>query len=193
MNLNDLLSEKKSAILKRWFDAILESYPADTSNFLKRQKNRFANPVGYAISQGIEGLFGEILQGIDSEKVSPFLDNIIRIKAIQDFSASQAVSFIFLLKKVIREEFEKEIKENQFSVELAALEVKIDELALLSFDIFMKCREKIYDLKAEEIKRMTFKLLQRANLICEIQEPETDLESSQILTQSEILTQNEKG
>jgi hypothetical protein len=193
MNFKDLLLEKKSAILKRWFDVILESYPADTSNFLKKQKNRFANPVGYTISQGIEGLFGEILQGIDSEKVSPFLDNIIRIKAIQDFSASQAVSFIFLLKKVIREEFEKEIKENQFSVELAALEVKIDELALLSFDIFMKCREKIYDLKAEEIKRMTFKLLQRANLICEIQEPETDLESSQILTQSEILTQNEKG
>jgi hypothetical protein len=193
MNFKDLLLEKKSAILKRWFDVILESYPADTSNFLKKQKNRFANPVGYTISQGIEGLFGEILQGIDSEKVSPFLDNIIRIKAIQDFSASQAVSFIFLLKKVIREKFEKEIKENQFSVELAALEVKIDELALLSFDIFMKCREKIYDLKAEEIKRMTFKLLQRANLICEIQEPETDLESSQILTQSEILTQNEKG
>lgn len=193
MNFKDLLLEKKSAILKRWFDVILESYPADTSNFLKKQKNRFANPVGYTISQGIEGLFGEILQGIDSEKASPFLDNIIRIKAIQDFSASQAVSFIFLLKKVIREEFEKEIKENQFSVELAALEVKIDELALLSFDIFMKCREKIYDLKAEEIKRMTFKLLQRANLICEIQEPETDLESSQILTQSEILTQNEKG
>jgi len=193
MNFKDLLLEKKSAILKRWFDVILESYPADTSNFLKKQKNRFANPVGYTISQGIEGLFGEILQGIDSEKASPFLDNIIRIKAIQDFSASQAVSFIFLLKKVIREEFEKEIKENQISIELAALEVKIDELALLSFDIFMKCREKIYDLKAEEIKRMTFKLLQRANLICEIQEPETDLESSQILTQSEILTQNEKG
>lgn len=106
---------------------------------------------------------------------------------MQDFSASQAVSFIFLLKKVIREEIEEELKDNQSSLELAAFEVKIDELALLSFDIFMRCREKIYDLKAQEIKRMTFKLLQRANLICEMQEPETDLESS------EILTQNEKG
>ncbi len=101
MNFKDLLLEKKSAILKRWFDVILESYPADTSNFLKKQKNRFANPVGYTISQGIEGLFGEILQGIDSEKGSPFLDNIIRIKAIQDFTPSQAISFIFLCSNMV--------------------------------------------------------------------------------------------
>ncbi|PIQ94614.1 MAG: hypothetical protein COV68_03520, partial [Nitrospirae bacterium CG11_big_fil_rev_8_21_14_0_20_41_14] len=97
INLKDLLLEKKSTILKRWFNMILETYPSTTSNFLKKQKNCFANPVGYNISQGINGIFDELLNEADTDKVSPFLDNIIRIKAVQDFSPSQAMSFIFLL------------------------------------------------------------------------------------------------
>lgn len=187
MNLNNLLLERKSAILKRWFDLILESYPADATSFLKGQKNRFANPVGYAISQGIDGLFGEILFELDSERVSPFLDNIMRIKAVQDFSPSQAISFIFLLKKVIRKELGSEIRGDRISEELLALESRIDDLALLSFDIYMKCRERIYELKSNEVRNMTFRLLQKANLVYEIQEQESDLESAT------LLTQNKKG
>lgn len=187
MNLNNLLLERKSAILKRWFDLILESYPADTTSFLKGQKNRFANPVGYTISQGIDGLFGEILLELDSERVSPFLDNIMRIKAVQDFSPSQAISFIFLLKKVIRKELGSEIRGDRISEELLALESRIDDLALLSFDIYMKCRERIYELKSNEVRNMTFRLLQKANLVYEIQEQESDLESAT------LLTQNKKG
>lgn len=185
MNLKNLLSERKSAILKRWFEMILETYPADTSNFLKNQKNPFTNPVGHTIFQGIEELFNELLNGIDSDPDSfktPFLDNIIRIRAVQDFTPSQAIAFVLLLKKVIREELKNDPtlnllqgnsgRENGIIEELLALESKIDDLALLSFDIYMKCREKIYELKANEVKNMTFRLLQRANLVCETAEQE---------------------
>lgn len=181
MDIKALLLEKKPRILKKWFDLILETYPPDTTSFLKRQKNRFDNPVGYTISEGIEGLFEEFLQGTDSDRVSPFLDNIIRIKAIQDFTPSQAISFIFLLKKVIREELANEIREHQMFEELLTLESKIDELTNISFDIYMKCREKIYDLKANELRNMTFRLLERANLITEIQEQEPDLKDRNIV------------
>ncbi|MEW6216009.1 MAG: RsbRD N-terminal domain-containing protein [Nitrospirota bacterium] len=180
MNLKNLLSEKKSAILKRWFEVILETYSADTSSFLKRQKNRFANPVGYTISQGVDGLFEELLQGSNSDRISLFLDNIIRIRAIQDLSPSQAIGFIFLLKKVIRKELAKEIREDGLSEELLTLESRIDDLALLSFDIYMKCREKIYELKANEVRNRTFGLLKRANLLYELKEQETDLEDGNI-------------
>jgi hypothetical protein len=173
MKFEDLLSEKKSAILKRWFDAILETYPADTSNFLKNQKDQFANPVGHTILQGIEALFGEILKGMDYDPDvfgASFLDNIIRIRAIQDFTPSESIAFIFLLKKVIREELRKDLSlQNGIAEELFTLESKIDKLALLSFDLYMKCREKIYELKANEVKNSTFRLLKRANLICESQ------------------------
>jgi len=182
MKLKDLLLERKPNILIKWFDQIIESYPADSSSFLKKQKNRFANPVGNTISEGINDLFDVLVQGSDPEKVYPFLDEIIRIKTVQDFSPSQAVSFVFLLKKVLRETFKKEIREHSISEELALLELRIDEMALLSFDIYMKCKERIYEIKADEVKRMTFRLIQRANLICEVQDP--DPESDIVLTKN---------
>ena len=175
MKLENLLSQKRPAILEKWFDGVLETYPAETARFLRKQTNRFANPVGSTISQGIEGLFEALLQGIDSDKVSIFLDNIIRVRAVQDFSPSQAVAFIFVLKKVIREELKGEIRENSISEELLIFESKIDKLALLSFDIYTKCREKVYELKVSETKRMLFGLLKKANLICEIPEQKPDL------------------
>jgi hypothetical protein len=175
MRLKNLLLEKKSTILERWFDVILETYPAETSRFLKTQKERFANPVGHAILEGIEGVFDETLNGINPERVSPFLDNIIRIRAVQDFTPSQAISFIFLLKSVIREELKNDPefnsgRENGIAQELLELDSKIDELAFLSFDIYMKCREKIYELRVNELKNMTFRLLQRAKLISNSEE-----------------------
>ena len=185
MNLRALLSEKKAAIVKKRFDLIIDNYPADASNFLKKQKNRFLNPVGYTISQSIESLFDELIQGVDSEKLFPFLNDIIKIKAVQDFSPSKALSFIFLLKQAIRVEIGSDIKKKQISNELTSFEAQIDELALLSFDIYMKCRERIYELKTNETRNMTFRLLQRANLICEIQESD--------LVEETVLTQNIKG
>jgi len=185
MKLKDLLSERKTAIVKKWFDLILQDYPADATHFFKQQKNPFANPVGHTLSQGISELFDELILGTDSDKVYSSLDDIIRIKAVQDFSPSQALSFIFMLKKVIREEMEREIRENQLSDELASLESGIDKMALLAFDIYMKCRERIYEIKADEVRRITFRLLQKAKLVCEIKEED--------LGSEDVLTKNIKG
>jgi hypothetical protein len=183
-NLKKILSEKRSAILKRWIDHILDTYPADTANFLREKKNRFTNPVGHSVSEGVEGIFEDLLQGIDKDKVSPFLDNIIRIRAIQEFTPSQAISFVFFLKKIIRDEISKEIRENSLSDELTLLENRIDSLGLLAFDIFMSCREKLYDIKANEMKNMTFRLLQKANMICEKPE-EPDVSDSNFVNLNE--------
>jgi hypothetical protein len=175
MNLKDLLSKKRSLLVRKWFHAIIENYPADSSHFFSKQKDPFHNPVGNTISDGIEGLFDEILEDADSEKIFPILNDIMKIKAVQDFSPSKAVSFFFLLKRVMRDEMGDEIRNHGLYEELARLETQIDKLALLSFDVYMKCRERIYEIKADEVRRMTFRLLQRANLICDIQEEDAVL------------------
>ena len=99
-----------------------------------------------------------------------FLDGIVRIRAVQDFAPSQAVSFIFVLKGVVRGELKNELLENRFSEELAAFDSAVDVLALFAFDIYMKCREKIYELKAKEATNMTFRLLQQARIIVDGQD-----------------------
>lgn len=168
MNLTNLLSSKKEAVLKRWFDDVLSLYPAQTSSFLKTQKDPFANPIGQTIFQGIEGLFNEIVSSeTESKDIPAFLENVIRISAIQDFTASKAMGFIFSLKKAVREALNEEINEGSLYPELLVLDDRIDKIALLSFDIYMKSREKLYEIKANEVKNMTFNLLRRAKIVTE--------------------------
>ncbi|MBI4710748.1 MAG: RsbRD N-terminal domain-containing protein [Nitrospirae bacterium] len=163
MELYNLLSENKSAIVSQWFDAIVETYPPDTSRFLKGQQNPFHNPVGAVIYQGMEHLFEELLRAAWSENLSLHLDNIVRIRAIQDFTPSQAIGFILHLKKIIRETFINEIAERRLSDELLIFENKVDDISLLAFDNYMKCREKIYQLKVNELQGWTFRRLQKAD------------------------------
>jgi hypothetical protein len=169
MKLEDLLKQKAPHIRKRWFDLIIETYPADSQRFLREQKDRFANPVGSTLSRAVETLYHELLHGMDSEKVNASLDEIVRIRAVQDFSPAGAMAFMFLLKKVLKEELRQEIKENAAAwEELLALESRVDEMALRGFDLYMKCRERIYEIRAKEAKNQVSRLLQKAGLLCEI-------------------------
>jgi hypothetical protein len=168
MKLTKLLAQKKAPIVGRWLDLIFETYPDDAQRFLTKQKDRFANPVGTTISKEIENLYDELIEGLEPDRVSPLLDRIIRIRAIQDFSPSQAVNFVFLLKKAIKKETSNEILEDQLSEDLTIMESRIDDLALLAFDIYMGCREKLYDIRANEAKNQVSRLLQQAGMISEI-------------------------
>ncbi len=59
------------------------------------------------------------------------LDDIVRIRAVQQFSASDALGFIFLLKKSLRESIpEKMMKDQHLVGELLKLESRVDSLAL---------------------------------------------------------------
>jgi len=171
MNFKEQLIEKKAAILKKWFDAVADTYAKDSASFLKKQKAQFTNPVGYTLAEGTEKLFDALLGGMIVDTVASFLDSMVRIRAIQEFSPSEALSFIFQLKKIIRQELGTEVlRQPGIAEELAAFDSAIDDLALFAFDIYVKCREKIYELKANEARNMTFRLLQQARLIVDNQD-----------------------
>ncbi len=175
-SIAELLSQNKEEILKSWFQLVLESYPDETARFLRREKNPFANPVGQAIYEGIDGVFEHGLIKMDHEKVTPFLDRIIRIRAIQDFTPARALAFVFSLKEIIREQLKDRIRGNAVSQEdLRAIDTKVDELVLLSFNVYSACREKLFEIRVEEVKNRTFRLLQRANLVEEISAQESGI------------------
>ena len=176
MQIENILEQRKAVIVKKWFDVVIQTYPADTSKFFKTQKDPFANPVGQTVLRGLEALFDILLKGPDTDTISSFLDPIIRIRAVQDFTASRAVSFIFSLKQVIRDNLTKELKDTAMGAELLDIESAIDDLALIAFDIYVECREKIYELKANEEKSRTFAAFKRAGLICELPAAQPDHE-----------------
>jgi hypothetical protein len=156
-----VLSEHKGALVAQWLQQMLQTYPKSSAGFLSQQQDPFQNPVGYTLKEGLSILFDGLVQSADLSKMQPALDGIIRIRAVQDIVPSRAVAFIFLFKRIIRAEFTEDSA--RFLDEIAALESRVDEMALLAFDLFMKCRERIYEIKANESKRMAF-LVERSHL-----------------------------
>ena len=167
MSLSDLLNEHRAAIVAKWFDTVVETYQEEARGTLRKQNAPFTNPVGFNTAQGLEGLFDGIVKGMLPADTSHFLDGIVRIRAVQSFTPSEAVRFIFRLKDVVRAEVGEALQEPAVATDLSAFDHAVDDLALFAFDLYMQCREKLYDIKANEAKNMTFRLLQKAKLISE--------------------------
>jgi hypothetical protein len=153
MKLLSLLSERKAGLTDRWLHRLFESYSPTTAIFLKKETNRFDNPMGHQLSQGLERILETLVQETDRDQVMAALDEVIRVRALQNFSPSQALAFIFLLKNVIREELAKDLKDGQFDPELQEVESRIDGMALLGFEVYTQRREKLCDIRVTEIKK----------------------------------------
>jgi hypothetical protein len=179
MKLEELLTQRESRILKRWLDLVFDTYPADAQRFLRKQKDPFANPVGSTLSRELEILYREFLGKADPDKMASALEGIVRIRAVQGFAASEAVAFVFLLKRIIREETDKELRENRLAAEeLLELESRLDELALMAFDVYMTCKEKVFEIRVREARGHVSGLLRRAGLTVEIPESDSDPQKS---------------
>ncbi|MCG6551471.1 MAG: RsbRD N-terminal domain-containing protein [Candidatus Magnetominusculus sp. LBB02] len=163
MKLRDILLKERNAILDGWYKLILGTYPIESRVFLAKKNDAAANPVGHVIAVSIEGILQELLSGMDTKRMASLLDDIIRVRAVQDCCPSEAISLILLLKQALRDAARGHLKGEQLVSELLAFEDEVDRLTLLSFDIFMKCREDIFDLKVNELRRSTFLIAKRLN------------------------------
>jgi len=186
MRLKKILNTKKTAIVDAWFEAVIETYPSDSRRFFKNQKDRFSNPVGNTTFDGLKAIYEEILQGMDRKTVTALLDPIIRIRAVQNFSPSNAVGIVFSLKGVIRKILKKDLRERQNLSDLLEFEAGIDELGLLAFDVYMQCRQNIFDLRTNEEKRTIYKAFKRAGLVTEIPDADPGLETTNINILTEV-------
>lgn len=157
--LRELLEQKKSSIVDRWVESVLGSYPPGSLKFFKSQKDRFANPVGYAISSAAARSFDELIGGNDPGKIREALSEVIKIRAVQAFSPSDATRFVFALKKVVRDEVGEEIYEPKGYEELVDFESGIDVMALVAFDLYMDSREKVFQIRVNEVKSRSLQAL----------------------------------
>ncbi len=49
----EALVERRDAIVAEWLERTLLTYPGQTSRFLLHEKDRFRNPVGHTLRQGL--------------------------------------------------------------------------------------------------------------------------------------------
>jgi len=161
MHLSDGLKDRRGAIVNRWKALALAVYPERGARFIARERDRFQNPVGHVLDESLGILYDGLLTHDPAEEMRRALDGIVRIRAVQDLPASEAVGFVFLLKRAIRDVLGAADAGPSRDDGLSELHERIDRLALEAFDLFVQCREKIYDLRVREIRGRTSTLLER--------------------------------
>jgi hypothetical protein len=168
MRLEQRISRYKKQITKDWFAILAGTYPPDTTRFLKANKDTFTNPVGGTSRRTLEAVLDALLENADPDQLAHHLDALIRIRAVQTmFSPSQATAFILDLKKIIRNTLKNDLQDPDMQSQLEKFEQRIDRLLLIAFDIFVRCREKIYSMKATEEQSKIYRAFARAGLVRE--------------------------
>jgi hypothetical protein len=156
--LERLLLLKKEAILQGWLREIYSSYIPGTNKFLQNGNDRFANPVGHTISVNAAQLLDALIRGDDPGTMHGCLEKIIRIRAVQDFTPTQAVSFMSELKTIIRSQIIQDATKHRLLDELNALETTIDSLGCAAAELHTKMKTQIRELAIKEaVKAQGFK------------------------------------
>jgi hypothetical protein len=166
-DLSERMRRQRGPILAAWRDRVLEAYPAEAAKFFGNRGRSFANPVGSTVMTGTEAVFDALLAGRRGAELEAEIDGIVRTRAVQDLSASEAVGFVFGLKGAVRDGLGRDAREPAVAEDLAELDRRVDELALAAFDVYTRCREKVHDLKARMMRDRSYKLMERAGLLWE--------------------------
>ena len=154
-----IAAKQRAVIAERWTEQALAVYPPNTVRLFLAEKDRFRNPVGEAIRRNLTLLLDTVLSDESLDHAAEALDEIIRIRSVQELSAADAIRFVLELKQIVRD---TEVWSDEF---LRALDSRIDELALRAFDTYVGCREDVFRVRANQERAYSAKLIQRAESI----------------------------
>ncbi len=152
------LTEAREALLEAWLARTLSTYPEEAARQLGSGGDPFANPVGQRLAKGL----GEVIEGVcvdnkPARQLASALDEVVRVRAIQDFTPSAAVGFVLLLKGAARE------VNGVPAEELRSFEHEVDELLLVAVDIYVACKSELFELRTRDMQRRTYHVVELAN------------------------------
>ena len=88
---------------------------------------------------------------------------------MQDFTPSQAVAPLYVLKTVVRQALDESldgvVEADRLAgmIELEQFNMRIDQMALMAFDIYSGCREQLAEVRIHEAKKASEGLIERLN------------------------------
>jgi hypothetical protein len=86
---------------------------------------------------------------MDRAVVTPALDRIVRIRAVQSFTARDALAIFVALRGILADERRR----GPDTARLAIAEARLDDLLLEAFDLYCRCRETLWENRAREARR----------------------------------------
>ncbi len=168
MTVRDVLRQRRDEIVGQWFDEVMGTYPDGGERF-RTDRDAFRNPVGTTVRRELPVLFDGVLGDADAASTAAALEALVRLRSVQGFAPSEAIGFVFSLKRLLREAADRDAAD---AVEAADIERRIETLGLEAFDLFVGWREKLFELRVREAKAHVHTLLRRAGMLVEIEDEE---------------------
>lgn len=144
-----------------WARLLLATYPEEGAAFFGGQADPFRNPVGDVMSQGL-GVLTRLLAAPEGEEsraaAREALAPMLRVRAVQEFTPSEAVGFVFLAKRAVRQAAEARgvaLGPEQ----LGAIDRLVDGYGLLAFDLYEESRRRLERARHREQQRRTARLV----------------------------------
>jgi hypothetical protein len=150
MDLAEAFRNHRDKIVDKWVEYTLSTY--SSSSFFIRERDSFANPVGGNIRAALGRLFPLLVRGAEVKELAEPLGQILAIRSVQEFSPSQAVAPLNAVKHITRDVFAADSERRHLVAELYDFEFAVDLAVLAAFDIYMDCRERLYQVRVAEIK-----------------------------------------
>ncbi|MGE5423397.1 MAG: RsbRD N-terminal domain-containing protein [Ignavibacteriales bacterium] len=148
------LNDKKQSILSKWQAVANGSYGAQDPRHVRKTGGRFSDPIGYVTGETTAEILEWLIENESTVDINSPLEEICRLKAVQDISPDEGMSFIFALKPIIRNEIRVGHSLDNWTAELEELDKRIDEVGWRALAIYTDCRSRIHEIKMNEIKRM---------------------------------------
>ncbi len=150
MDLAEGFRNHGEKIVSKWVEYTLSTYTS--SSFFIKERDKFANPVGGNVREALTKLFQLLVKGAAPEECVSPLEQLLSIRSVQEFTPSQAVAPLNAVKHITREVFAADKERSHLVDELYDFEFAVDLVLLAAFDIYMKYRERLYQVRMAEIK-----------------------------------------
>lgn len=142
------IDARRAGILKAW-QTRLTSGPQASCPSVSREAGRFTNPAAYLAGECADDVLAWLTGGRSTEEVPASLDDWCRLRAVQETAPSRALRPIFDLKRIVRDAVGAEGDGDG----LSAFDERVDEIALLAFDRYAGSREKLFEIRRDEMRR----------------------------------------
>lgn len=134
-------------------DQVFATYPLETTGFLRTRSNPFTNPVAHMTREAGNMLYDALCgEEVEPEVIRNSLERFVKLRAVQKFDPAKSMAVFYLLKPLLREKILPEMHARGQLEEYLEIESRLDTLALMGFDIYVKARDTVAESRIREIR-----------------------------------------
>ena len=153
MKAIDVFRQHKDAVTALWTETVFNTYPFETTGFLRTKHDPFGNPVAHMTKEAAAALYDAVTGEHGAvEQVRKALDRFIKLRAVQKFTPSQGLGVFSALKPILRAQVMPALQAEGLLAEYLETESRVDTLTLLAFDMSMEDREILAQSRITEIR-----------------------------------------